>query len=521
MAEYAERVFAWSLRRTPSRQEAEELTQQILLEALVSLPNLLDDTRFQGWIWALAGNVYKRWLYRSGRDQFYNVCLANVELSYREDGFDRLLQDDENARLVRSVATLSQQWRDMLVWHYFDGDSVASIAQKLGIPPGTVKWRLHQARIRVKEEMDEVNTAGAAVLRQVKLNVSMGGEGNYPMIGPWPQTFVNRRAAQSIALAAYDHPVTVEEISRATGIPAYFVEDELRTLVDHELMSVTDDKYRTEFLILRRQALQEIEEVLCEHAAVVAEPFVEKMTAAQSEIENVGYNSIGKTFAEQLWTLIPFAFCDVALQGQVDVNTLRPPQRKDGGRWYVRGQENAELRNYGFSQNRCGAMGGKVLLTIYTSHGVCREVRFSRLPNSAEVAILYSSFVRKFDTDNLIEHDREWAIKLINDGYLERTDGRLAPKVLFMNREQYDELYGIFTELLKDFSATLEATRQAIFAIYDKSVPAHLAEQARYDASYKVTQAGAYVMKHLYDERRLSTPLDPRTAGVFLLERSK
>ena len=50
LADYVDRVYDWSVRHTFSCDEADELSQEILLTALRKLPRLRDDSRFEQWL---------------------------------------------------------------------------------------------------------------------------------------------------------------------------------------------------------------------------------------------------------------------------------------------------------------------------------------------------------------------------------------------------------------------------------------------------------------------------------------
>lgn len=49
ITEMLDKTFAWSVARTFSREEAEELTQEILFQALKSISELRDDNKFEPW----------------------------------------------------------------------------------------------------------------------------------------------------------------------------------------------------------------------------------------------------------------------------------------------------------------------------------------------------------------------------------------------------------------------------------------------------------------------------------------
>ena len=59
--ETAKTVFSYCLARTNSKEEAEDLSQDIILKLLTVQGNLRDDKAFYGFMWTVAGNVCKEW----------------------------------------------------------------------------------------------------------------------------------------------------------------------------------------------------------------------------------------------------------------------------------------------------------------------------------------------------------------------------------------------------------------------------------------------------------------------------
>jgi hypothetical protein len=66
-----DKTFAWALSRTFSREEAEELTQEILLQALESISGLRDESKFAAWFWRLADITLK--VFKRGRAKTRSV----------------------------------------------------------------------------------------------------------------------------------------------------------------------------------------------------------------------------------------------------------------------------------------------------------------------------------------------------------------------------------------------------------------------------------------------------------------
>ena len=56
---YIERVYGYAVNHTFSRDEADELSQEILFTAVRELPKLKDDSKFEPWLWSIANNVTK------------------------------------------------------------------------------------------------------------------------------------------------------------------------------------------------------------------------------------------------------------------------------------------------------------------------------------------------------------------------------------------------------------------------------------------------------------------------------
>ncbi len=61
ITEVSKTIFSFCLTKTSNRQDAEDLSQDIILELFKSVKNIRDDKAFYGFMWAVAENVYKQW----------------------------------------------------------------------------------------------------------------------------------------------------------------------------------------------------------------------------------------------------------------------------------------------------------------------------------------------------------------------------------------------------------------------------------------------------------------------------
>ncbi len=57
-------IFAYALSRVSHKEDAEDLAGDIILAILSSAHKIRDDNAFFGYIWAIAANTYKKYLYK-------------------------------------------------------------------------------------------------------------------------------------------------------------------------------------------------------------------------------------------------------------------------------------------------------------------------------------------------------------------------------------------------------------------------------------------------------------------------
>ena len=157
------RFVRWHLGAAGS--EAEDVTQDVLIEVYRSLPRYEGRSRLETWILGLAYNRC-RLTWRGSRsaqrvsvaaeatdDVFRTVADATADL-------DALLARREVQAKVRSaIERLGPEHRDVVLLREVEGLSYGEIANVLRIPVGTVRSRLHNARV-------DLGTCLAALARE-------------------------------------------------------------------------------------------------------------------------------------------------------------------------------------------------------------------------------------------------------------------------------------------------------------------------------------------------------------------
>lgn len=140
LIDYIERIYGYAFNKTYSREEADELAQEILFTAVKELPKLKNPESFEAWLWGVASNVtktFKRYMGKQRAMYSYN-SLENLTV---HDNYE-FENDRIHEKIREKIASLSKIYRDIIILYYYDSLTVKQIAQKIGIAEGTVTWRL-------------------------------------------------------------------------------------------------------------------------------------------------------------------------------------------------------------------------------------------------------------------------------------------------------------------------------------------------------------------------------------------
>lgn len=129
---YIEKVYGYAVNRTYSREEADELAQEILFIAVRELPRLREESRFEPWLWGIANNVTKRFRRNLGKQRAMYSYDTLEQLPYEDEYFQE--QEEIYDSLRTKIAMLSGIYRDIIVLYYYDGLSTKAISEKLDIP---------------------------------------------------------------------------------------------------------------------------------------------------------------------------------------------------------------------------------------------------------------------------------------------------------------------------------------------------------------------------------------------------
>ena len=168
ITEVSKTIFSYCMAKTPTREEAEDLSQDILYELIKSAKNIRDDNAFYAFMWGVAGNVYKQWY----RKKLKNNTCELAENIVSEDDFSE--DNIGNIYLLRRELTLlSEKYRKATIFYYIDGRSCSEISSALAISESMVKYLLFKSRKILKEGIGMEREFGE-IEKFIRQNASVG-----------------------------------------------------------------------------------------------------------------------------------------------------------------------------------------------------------------------------------------------------------------------------------------------------------------------------------------------------------
>jgi RNA polymerase sigma-70 factor, ECF subfamily len=147
---YKRKVFHIAYKFTGRHDDAEDLTQEIFLKVFRSLDKFNRDADFSTWLSSVARNFCIDHYRASKREKEVLVeDLVAFDLAPASAGSSphRLLEDrDRRSFLRRGLEALPDKLREAVVLRDLQGLSYQEMADRLGLPEGTVKSRINRGR---------------------------------------------------------------------------------------------------------------------------------------------------------------------------------------------------------------------------------------------------------------------------------------------------------------------------------------------------------------------------------------
>lgn len=153
--QYGKRLYGLCLVLCASTFDADDLYQETWLKVVKNISQYDTAKEFEPWLTKICVNTYRNTLRRIARSPIFNHFSSNEEKDAVFDSvaIKQMGEEADYTPLYKAIDKLPDKFRMTVILFYFREMDIASTAQVLGIPAGTVKSRLNKSRRLLKEAL--------------------------------------------------------------------------------------------------------------------------------------------------------------------------------------------------------------------------------------------------------------------------------------------------------------------------------------------------------------------------------
>ena len=163
---YQDRVYNTVYRMVGSAEDAQDIVQDAFLKAYENLGQFRGASSFYTWLFRIAVNLALTFRRRSKRLRLVRPLDEGSEVSLSQSQAGRLVESPEAAmetaesreRVMKALENLDGEHRAAVVLRDIEGLDYETISGILDVPAGTVKSRIHRARMMLREDLRELMT---------------------------------------------------------------------------------------------------------------------------------------------------------------------------------------------------------------------------------------------------------------------------------------------------------------------------------------------------------------------------
>jgi len=156
---YQDRMYHSLVHALGNADDAQDVVQDAFVQAFLKLETFLGSSSFYTWLYRIAFNVaatHRRRRRPTASVEQLRDATGQEPVDPQESPTERLQRDERCRQVQAAIAQLSDEHRRVLVLRDIDGQSYEEIAEILDMPLGTVRSRLHRARLQLRDCLKEV-----------------------------------------------------------------------------------------------------------------------------------------------------------------------------------------------------------------------------------------------------------------------------------------------------------------------------------------------------------------------------
>lgn len=163
---YQKKVFNIALRILGNMEEAKDLAQEVFLSVFQSIKDLREEVKFEPWLTQITLNHCRnRWKYLKRR-RYFNSDSLDDPIETEDGSMPMQIYDLSDNPEIHAEKKMIRQWiqrgllelkeeqRELIVLRDLQGLSYEEIGKVFSLPEGTVKSKIHRARMDLKEILE-------------------------------------------------------------------------------------------------------------------------------------------------------------------------------------------------------------------------------------------------------------------------------------------------------------------------------------------------------------------------------
>lgn len=228
--ELIEATFNFCRRRISDSEEAKDLAEDILCEALKTIKSNTEVVSFYSYYWRMARNKYADYI-RYKREPALPLDIAGGIVSSDMHPADSIIEKENISRLNHSLSRLSEIHREIIIRFYLKEQPISRIAEELNVPVGTVKGRLFDARKNLKERFDSMTNTGKSAYAPCKIEWFWG----FSMKKPH-EVFMSNRIVQQTMILCGHTAKTINDLADEMGVAPVYLEEIVEQMLNVKLL---------------------------------------------------------------------------------------------------------------------------------------------------------------------------------------------------------------------------------------------------------------------------------------------
>ena len=179
-------VYAFSMKVCGHPQDAEDTMQEVLVKLLPYLPKFESPQALSVWLYKVARNRCLMNRRGAKNDCQKHIPLDDLMPSPRDlehlmnlehpDPETSLLRKERDIRVRKALQRVPPLYRMALVLHDMEGLSTAEVADVTGVREGTVRVRLHRARLMLRTQLERLAVARSATFAVKRIHAAVEDE---------------------------------------------------------------------------------------------------------------------------------------------------------------------------------------------------------------------------------------------------------------------------------------------------------------------------------------------------------